>query len=118
MPELIEIPAKIYSRNQMDKFHWSKKRKIRQDYQILVRNQMTLNKISKVELGAVCTLAIVCCRKRLLDYDNLVGGCKQLIDALTHEGFIFDDAPKYLENPKIEQIKAPTEYIYISREIL
>ena len=118
MPELIEIPIQVPSRNQVDKLHWSKKSKLRQDYQILIRNQMTLNKIRKVATGGVCSLAIVCCRKRLLDYDNLVGGCKQLIDALCHEGFIFDDSPKYLENPKIEQIKSKKHLTYISRVIL
>ena len=118
MIEVIKLPIQVQSRNYIDKLHWSKKSTLRQGYQLLIRNQMTLNKLIKVESGAVCSLAIVCYRKRLLDYDNLVGGCKQLIDALCHEGFIFDDAPKYLTTPTIKQIKSPTELTYLSREII
>ena len=40
--------------------------------------------------------------KKLLDYDNLVGGCKQLLDACSEEKLIWDDAPKYLDL-KVEQ---------------
>ena len=118
MLEIIELPIQVQSRNYIDKLHWSKKSTLRQGYQLLIRNQMALNKLIKVKSGAVCSLGIICHRKRLLDYDNLVGGCKQLIDALCHEGFIFDDAPKYLTTPTIIQIKSPTSITYLSREIL
>lgn len=36
-------------------------------------------------------------RCRLLDKDNLVGGCKALVDALVHEGVVHDDKPRWLE---------------------
>ena len=34
---------------------------------------------------------------QLLDYDNLVGGAKPLIDALCNSGAIWDDDPKHLD---------------------
>ena len=91
---------------------------LKQEYGLLIRNQMTLNDVSRVADGCKCNLAIVSMRKRLIDYDNLVAGCKQLIDALCDEGFIFDDAPKYLDRLNVTQTKADDNFVYISREIL
>lgn len=36
-------------------------------------------------------------RCRLLDKDNLVGGCKALVDALVREGVAYDDKKPWLE---------------------
>ena len=36
-------------------------------------------------------------RKELLDYDNLVGGAKLLVDALVDQKLLFDDSPKYAD---------------------
>tara|TARA_R110000744_G_scaffold276344_1_gene389071 strand:+ start:5413 stop:5775 length:363 start_codon:yes stop_codon:yes gene_type:complete len=92
------IDVIIKSRNVLDKMHWASKRLIRKEYALLIRNQMRLNPIyGEAEEGRKYTLEIVSYRKRLLDYDNLVGGCKQLLDAMVHENFIWDDAPKYID---------------------
>ena len=42
----------------------------------------------------------------MCDFDNFVAGCKQLVDALglKHTGFIFDDAPEYLEVTYKQQV--------------
>jgi len=37
-------------------------------------------------------------RKRLMDKGNLIGGMKQLLDALEKLGLIFFDSPAYLED--------------------
>ena len=58
-------------------------------------------------------MSIVSYRKKLLDYDNL--DVKLLIDALCNEGFIWDDSPKYLGKPIIEQEKDNDERIEITR---
>ena len=59
-------------------------------------------------------LLIDCNRKRELDFDNVVGGLKQLIDALVCEDFIFDDSPEYI-NLIITQTKNKKEFIDITR---
>lgn len=41
-----------------------------------------------------------------LDQDNLIGGCKPLIDALTTAGFIVDDSPRWLQ-ADYHQVKVP-----------
>lgn len=89
----------IKSRNILDKLHWAEKKRLKQEYSLLLRNQMRLNPIYEIaKEGRKYTLEIVSYRKRLLDYDNLVGGSiKQLLDAMTSENFIWDDAPKYID---------------------
>jgi hypothetical protein len=91
------LPITIKSRNVLDKFHWAKKTRLKQEYSLLIRNQMRLHKIEEVEQpnNQIIHLYILSIRSRLLDEDNLVGGCKQLIDALCEENYIYDDAPKY-----------------------
>ena len=41
------MPIKIKSRNEIDKYHWAKKSRLKKEYCLLVRNQMRLNKIKK-----------------------------------------------------------------------
>ena len=72
---------------------------------MLVRNQMRLNNIKKVKVGQVCSIVITGTRRRELDFDNFVGGCKQLIDALSRERFIWDYDMKHLGIPKFIQNK-------------
>ena len=96
----------IKSRNILDKMHWAAKRKLKQEYALLIRNQMRTKKHYNelITKPTFFTLEIVSYRKRLLDYDNLVGGCKQLIDAMVDEQFIWDDSPKYLDL-RVKQVK-------------
>jgi len=94
--DIIEIPLKIESRNVLDKQHWAVKRRSKKEWAVFIRNQIRLKKIKKAKCEKY-SISIISYRKKQLDYDNLVGGCKQLIDALTDEGFIFDDSPDYID---------------------
>ena len=81
--EKITIPMKIYSRNLIDKKHWSVKQKMKQQYQLLIRNQMRRGGRRQVlDHQVIEKLIIVAHLNRLYDIDNVVGGAKQLIDAL------------------------------------
>ena len=113
--DLITLPIKIKSTNQLYRMHWSKKSTLKKEYALLIRNQMRLNNIAQLLNPITTSLYILSFRKRKLDHDNLVGGCKQLIDALCDEGFIWDDSPKYVHKLIVEQIKAQTEYTLIRR---
>ena len=110
------LPIKIKSRNELDKFHWAKKLRLKQEYCLLIRNQMRLKEHPIIQEPTICKLNIISTRKRLVDYDNLVGGCKQLIDALADEGFIWDDCPRFL-HLSIEQTKGD-EATFIKRIVL
>tara|TARA_R100000152_G_scaffold18399_1_gene10192 strand:+ start:7058 stop:7432 length:375 start_codon:yes stop_codon:yes gene_type:complete len=111
--EEINLPLRLPSRNLTNKWHWSKKSKEKSIYKLLIRNQMRLKKIQKTKPKEKFLIAIISYRKRLLDYDNL--DVKLILDALCDEGFIWDDAPKYIKKPIIEQHKDKNERIQIIR---
>ncbi len=113
MTEKFTIPIKIKSRNQTDRLHWAVKSKIKKEYCLLIRNMMRLHKIKKLENNEKCIVAIISHRKRLLDYDNL--DVKLLLDAMTQEKLIVDDAAKYIGKPIIEQHKTKDERTEIVR---
>tara|TARA_Y100001973_G_C5197786_1_gene335507 strand:- start:2104 stop:2472 length:369 start_codon:yes stop_codon:yes gene_type:complete len=114
--DTITLPITIESRNKLDKMHWAAKRRLRQTYCLLVRNQMRLNNIPLAKLESEYEISILVFRRyRIRDYDNLVGGCKQLLDALTREDFIFDDDTKYIGIPTISQQQSKTDSVIISR---
>lgn len=114
--ELITIPITLPSRNKLDKMHWSKRHRLGKTYCLLIRNQMRLNNIPKTKPETMYGINIMVSRRyRIRDYDNLVGGCKQLLDALTKEGFIYDDDTCYIGIPNISQCKSKEDSITISR---
>ena len=94
--DIIELPLKIESRNVLDKQHWAVKRESKGLWALFIRNQMKLRGIEKAKCKKY-KIYILSYRKKKLDYDNLVGGCKQLLDAMTDEQFIFDDSPDYID---------------------
>ena len=117
--DTITIPITIESRNKLDKMHWASKRRLRQTYCLLVRNQMRLNSIPKAEDRSKYNVGILVFRRyRIRDYDNLVGGCKQLLDALSKEGFIWDDDTNYIGIPKITQQQSKVDSVIITREYI
>lgn len=110
MNNTIKIPLRIESRNVIDKWHWSQKQRRRKEYQVFIRQQMSHHRIKPASQDSKYNLLIATFRKRLiLDPDNIDGGAKQLIDALVHESFIWDDSSKYVNPPVILQDKTTEE---------
>ena len=112
--DILELRMKVQSGNVLLRKHWSYRKKEKQLWALLIRNQMRLKKIKKAEKKKY-TIMIISYRKRLLDPDNLVSGCKQLIDACVDEELIYDDAPDYIDL-KVEQYKAKEEHTMIIRK--
>lgn len=56
-------------------------------------------------------------RCRLLDKDNLVGGCKALVDAMVHEGVVHDDKPQWLELHVLQEQGAKNETHVLVEEL-
>lgn len=113
-PQVLVLPIRVKSRNVLDREHWAVKMRDKKEYALLIRNQMRLNKIPEAKQKKY-SIAIISFRKKRLDYDNLVGGCKHLIDALIEENFIYDDSPDYIEL-KVDQIVASEYKTIISRK--
>ena len=112
---IITLKMKIESRNVLDKQHWAAKRRNKELYRMLVRNQMKLRTVPLAKHNKRYIIEIISYRKRFLDIDNLYGGVKQLLDAMTDEQFIWDDAPKYIQL-KVEQIKSKEYETVITRK--
>ena len=114
--DILEVCKKIPSGNTIIRNHWAVNRRNKQEWAILVRNQMRLRKIKKATIDDKYTLLIISYRKRKLDKDNLYTGCKSLIDACVQEDLIFDDSPDFIDL-KVEQYTAKEEHTMIIRKI-
>jgi hypothetical protein len=92
---VLDLPLAVPSRNELDKMHWSKRHRLRADLQWLVRAAWTEQKIQIycMDPGKV---TIERYAPRMLDPSNMVGGCKQLVDALVSEGFFVNDTAAHL----------------------
>jgi len=103
----IKISKKIESRNFYDSKHWSVKHKDRKQFESQIVKQLLLNYSHKERQAAQKrvkrSVTIHSQRSRLLDYTNLVGGCKQLEDALVSLGLLVDDKPAWVEDLKVTQ---------------
>lgn len=96
---IIILDKPILSRNKTEGRHWSVKNRYTQEWEWLIKSKGKLPK-AKGKMN----LQITSFRKKKLDYDNLVGGCKGLIDAIKRLGGILNDSPD-LVTLKIDQEK-------------
>jgi hypothetical protein len=51
----------------------------------------------------VTLLRLFCGRQRELDYGNLVGGLKPVLDAMVRSGWLLDDSPAYCEDHYLQR---------------
>ena len=94
--DILVLPLQIQSANKILRQHWAVRSRAKKEYALFVRNQMKTRGIVKAECKKY-KLTIISYRKRLLDFDNLVLGCKGLIDAMIDENLIYDDSPDYID---------------------
>jgi len=104
-----------YSLNQLLRQHWSVRRKQKRCWAVLLLVAMNEHGFSpKGKFAPKMRLKLTITRKRRLDRDNLVGGCKPLIDAIKDAGIIRDDSPGWLDLEVEQQIGSPMTVIEIS----
>lgn len=96
------VQGRIESRNTFDGYHWSKKAQYAERWKWRVIAAVGRREPPNEPRRATLTVY----RNRLLDSDNLSGGCKQLRDALVHVGLLVDDSPKW-SNWEYRQEKCP-----------
>lgn len=107
---ILDLPQATLSRNALDKMHWSKRNRLRGEWQWLVKAAVLEANIlviprthGKLEIERISA--------RKLDPDNLSGGCKQLIDALVSEGFFVDDDETHLTTKYLQTVGKPARTI-------
>lgn len=94
-PTAIDIPVPTPSLNQLQRMHFHALRKLRDRFTVICRAHVTMLNRARPYQNRRVTIE----RRgvRLLDYDNLVGGCKPLVDALCRSGLLWNDSPKYCQ---------------------
>lgn len=91
----IEIPMPTPSLNVLQRMHRQAIKRMRDQYTTIFRARAT--SLTRARPGQFRKVWIERRGKRLLDYDNLVGGCKPLVDALERSGLIWRDSARYVE---------------------
>ena len=93
----VDLPTKWLSRNAVDKLHWSARGRLRAFYVALLGELgLCFPKGLRGGRWSLGLTRVLGPKERLYDTDNLVGGAKQLIDAMVSCGWFVDDSPKFL----------------------
>lgn len=95
-PITLTLPFSSPSQNDLQRWHWAKRRKYRVDMGLLIRMQVRARRYPRAQTPMVLEMLRV--GPRCLDYGNLVGGFKPILDALVSEGMLVDDAPRWLQD--------------------
>lgn len=98
----IEIPMPTPSLNVYKRMHYHAQKRLRDQYTTILRLHTTA--ITRCKPHQMRRVTICRYGARLLDIDNLIGGCKPLVDALQRAGLLWDDSPRYV-SIKYEQTK-------------
>ena len=96
----VEIAEVTPSLNQLVRMHWAKRRKLRPQYAWAVRAAASdagwaVGGDMYPVLAPKMQVRITSYRAKTLDYDNLVGGMKPLVDALKDACLLRDDSPEW-----------------------
>ena len=87
----ITLPYATPSLNQLIRMHWGARKRLQDDLSFMVlAKSMAIPKAAPRDRR---TVRITRHGPRKLDHDNLVGGCKPLVDALRGARLIHDDNP-------------------------
>lgn len=89
----VTIKREIPSGNSFHKQNWRVYAREKKAWHILLRAWLRPIVAEPVKVSAV----ILCGRKRVLDYGNLVAGCKFIPDILQDLGYLYDDSPAWFQ---------------------
>lgn len=111
----IAIKKPIVSQNVRDKWHWAKRSAERIEWEKEIWAALN-GQVKKHKAKGKRRLKITSIRPRMLDFLNLCGGSKGLVDAIVNLGLLIDDSPNYVD-VEIKQIDGPTGTIIELEEI-
>jgi hypothetical protein len=99
---------RIPSQNQTSRMHWRAVRKLRKDegWHVTAAKLALPKGTPLPPSGQHVNVTVQSYRSRLLDFGNLVGGAKGLIDALVAAGLATDDKPSMM-TATYQQITVP-----------
>ena len=106
---LLNIQREIPSQNVLQWSHWRKVAAERKAMGIAVLVAVAGARIRKGVLPGRRRIEITAFRKRrITDKANLIGGAKQLVDALVHEGILRDDSDTWADITYSQRLASET----------
>lgn len=108
---VIEIPEPTISLNELKREYRNphKYARERDRWHWLVREQVTAKPAEPIDC---CTVTVTRRSSAELDWDNMGGGLKLLMDALVSNKIIDDDKPKVVRRLELQQQKVPRKAGY------
>lgn len=111
----IEVPCVPVSGNRWQRMHWSQRKRISDVWNLALltarvsEQHMPFLDNTEADTPRMVRVSATCyfgngVRGKRMDQDNLETGLKPAFDALVRARYIRDDAPKYVERGKIEQV--------------
>jgi hypothetical protein len=94
------------SLNRFQRMHFRARARLRDQYVRIFRLHATA--VTRARQHQYKHVYVTRYGPRELDFDNLVGGCKPLVDALFRAGLIWDDSPRYV-HIEYEQQRTPAK---------
>ena len=118
MKIILTIPYVVPSQNETDHWHWAKKKATSKKYVDCISTLMLalpLEVRRSLPPSQLVHVSILSKRCRTLDYGNLVGGCKILVDALRYSGLIRNDDTLSIQESYAQEVaKKPGRETIIS----
>jgi hypothetical protein len=105
-PISLRIPLETPSVNAWHGAHWRRYRLHFDRWFVQLRARLTPRAAPP---DCLIRGRIITYRGRLLDYANLVGGCKPIPDVLKRLGYLKDDSPKWWDAVYAEHLAPPEE---------
>jgi Holliday junction resolvase RusA-like endonuclease len=103
------------SSNEYLRMHWAVKKRLRSNFAWLLKIAAAPHILTAEKMAAHVQITIFSNapkatggRARRLDYDNLYGGVKPLLDAMKDIRLIVNDSPKWLD-PGVSECRDPVE---------
>ena len=95
-----ELPFATPSNNAVMRMHYRKRTQQHHDYTLEVKSLVSYQEVFKR-----CKITVTRHASRQLDWDNMGGGLKFLLDAMVKNGIIQDDNPKCVVSLDLKQEK-------------
>lgn len=96
-----EMRVKLPSLNEWQRMHWAKRKRFKDELRIEVLAHSRRKNIMPADMPR--SVRIVRYSAGTLDRDNLVGGCKPLVDALVRNRLLVDDSPEWCDVSYIQE---------------
>lgn len=100
----IELSRTTPSPNEMLRWHWTQRHKLKLDYGWSLVAEGARDKKNQAKDKEKRRVEIYSYRKQLLDPDNLYGSVKLLLDAMIDMKLIYDDSLEYLSLSVYQEI--------------